>query len=104
MDAIKHGIEMMFLAFYIALLAAAFALCVAFFINLYKQIKMIANNTHDELRQTMSERQERIEQAIIEAQKGNGTDEDWAIICSQCGVPPLHKLIGKQNVNSESRI
>jgi uncharacterized cysteine cluster protein YcgN (CxxCxxCC family) len=60
--------------------------------------------TNGEWHQLMSERQERIEQAIIEAQKGKGTDEDWAIICSQCGVPPLHKLIGNKNVNSESRI
>lgn len=60
--------------------------------------------TNSEYHQLMIERQERIEQAIIEVRKGNGTDEDWAIICSECGVPPLHKLIGKQNVNSESRI
>lgn len=60
--------------------------------------------TNGEYHQLMLERQERLEQAIIEAQKGNGTNEDWAIICSECGVPPLHKLIGKQNVNSESRI
>lgn len=60
--------------------------------------------TNGEYHQLMLERQERLEQAIINAKKGNGTDEDWAIICSECGVPPLHKLIGKQNVNSESRI
>lgn len=52
----------------------------------------------------MLERQERLEQAIIDAQAGQGTNEDWAIICAECGVQPLFKLIGKQNVNSESRI
>jgi hypothetical protein len=60
--------------------------------------------TKAEYHQLMLERQERLEQAIIDAQAGQGTNEDWAIICAECGVQPLFKLIGKQNVNSESRI
>lgn len=101
MVAIEHAIQIMFLTLYIGLIAAAFALCLALTIHLFKQIKNMKNSEYEQL---MNERQQRLEQAIIEAQKGNGTDEDWAIICSECGVPPLHKLIGKQNVNSESRI
>jgi len=59
---------------------------------------------NSEYHHLMMERQKRLEQAIIDAEQGKGTSEDWAIICSECGVLPLYKLKGKQNVNSESRI
>ena len=50
----------------------------------------------------MMERQERLEEALKNAHGGNGTDEDWAVICYECGVSALFNK-GNKNVNSESR-
>ena len=50
----------------------------------------------------MMERQERLEEALKNAHGGNGTDEDWAVICYECGVSALFNQ-GNKNVNSESR-
>ncbi len=58
-----------------------------------------------EYHQLMLERQQRLEEAIIAAEHGYGTHEDWAIICAECGVPPLNVIKGKHNVShSERRI
>jgi hypothetical protein len=51
----------------------------------------------------MMERQERLEEALKNAHGGNGTDEDWAVICYECGVSALFNQQGNKNVNSESR-
>ena len=59
----------------------------------------------NEYNQAMLERQERLELAILAAASGESTDEDWAVICAECGIPPLHILKGKQNViNSNGKL
>ena len=51
----------------------------------------------------MTERQERLEEALTNAHGGNGTDEDWAVICYECGVSALFNQ-GNKNVNLNQQV
>jgi hypothetical protein len=51
----------------------------------------------------MLERQEQLEIALYNAQSGNGTNDDWAVIRFECGLSALNNSIGKQNDHSENR-
>jgi hypothetical protein len=59
--------------------------------------------TDAEYQQMMLERQQILEQAFDSAYKGFATEEDWAILRSECGLPALKR---KENhvFNSESRV
>jgi len=56
-----------------------------------------------EYHQMMLERQEQLEIALYNAQNGSGTNDDWAVIRFECGLPALNNSIGKQNDHSENR-
>lgn len=51
--------------------------------NVYKQI------TDGEYYQAQIERQERLEDALRRAYNFTATDDDWAIIRFECGLPAL---------------
>jgi len=44
-------------------------------------------NRQDEMHQLMLERMQMLEEAIDRAMSGVATHEDWATICSECGLP-----------------
>jgi hypothetical protein len=47
--------------------------------------------TDAEYQQMMLERQHILEQAFDSAHKGFATEEDWAILRSECGLPALQR-------------
>jgi hypothetical protein len=47
--------------------------------------------TDAEYQQMMLERQHILEQAFDSAYKGFATEEDWAILRSECGLPALQR-------------
>jgi hypothetical protein len=56
-----------------------------------------------EYHQMMLERQQRLEEAILTAVNGSGTDDDWAVICAECGIPPVYILKGKRHGNHSEK-
>jgi len=44
-------------------------------------------NRQDEMHQLMLERMQMLEEALDRAMSGVATPEDWATICSVCGLP-----------------
>lgn len=47
--------------------------------------------TDDEYHQMMLDKQNILEQAFDNAYKGFATEEDWAILRSECGLPALQR-------------
>jgi len=54
---------------------------------------------NSELEEAMLEKQARVLNAVCNAYLGNGTEEDWAIICSECNVPKIIKITKENHVN-----
>jgi hypothetical protein len=52
-----------------------------------------------EYNQLLLERQEFLESALLDIYDGNGTDDDWAIICFECGMPSIKSLKAKYKGN-----
>jgi hypothetical protein len=48
-----------------------------------------------EYHQMMLERQEQLEIALYNAQSGNGTNDDWAVIRFECGLSALNNQLEK---------
>lgn len=49
--------------------------------------------------QMLLERQQLLETALLDIYEGNGADEDWAIICFECGMPNIKSLKAKYKGN-----
>jgi len=49
--------------------------------------------------QMLLERQELLENALLDIYSGNGADEDWAIVCFECGLPNIKSLKAKYKGN-----
>ena len=56
----------------------------------------------DEYQQMMEERQQMLEEAFERAYTGFATEEDWAVLRYECGLPALMRK--ESHVNSESRV
>jgi len=53
-----------------------------------------------EWQQLMEERQQMTEEALIRAEQGIATQEDWNIIWSECGLATRRPLLPMRKVNS----
>jgi hypothetical protein len=53
-----------------------------------------------EWQQLMEERQQMTEEALVRAEQGIATQEDWNIIWSECGLAKRRPLLPMRKVNS----